>query len=82
MISTMDATRRLSCPVCRAIDWSRDGVTMAVDINGEVHRVRLDDAKPDGVDAAWRCDRCGFQPIHDSDLASHLTEMQLGLVPT
>ena len=39
-IADMDDTMRLSCPKCRAIDWSRDGVTMAVDINGEIHRVR------------------------------------------
>jgi len=73
---------RLSCPSCRAIDWSRDGFTMAVDINGEIHRFRLNDAYPDQYDARWQCERCGFQPVAASELADHLAAMQLALVPT
>jgi len=75
MISAMDHTMRLSCPKCRAIDLSRDGLTMAVDINGDIHRVRINRADP-GSAAPWACERCGFKPIADSDLANHLVEMQ------
>ena len=71
---------RLSCPSCRAIDWSRDGVTMAVDINGEIHRVGLTAAHLEGANSPWRCDRCGFQPVAGSDLAIHLVEMKVALV--
>jgi len=72
----MDDTMRLSCPSCRAIDWSRDGVTMAVDINGDIHRVRVNRADPPIAAAPWECERCGFKPIADSDLANHLLEIQ------
>jgi len=81
MISAMDATMRLSCPVCRAIDWSRDGFTMAVDINGEIHRVRMSGAFREDTYARWTCERCGYQPVIGSDLATHLAEMQIALVP-
>jgi ribosomal protein S27AE len=77
----MDETMRLSCPICRAIDWSRDGFTMAVDINGEIHRVRLVGPHPEQADARWQCERCGFQPAAGSALANHLTEMQISIVP-
>jgi hypothetical protein len=72
----MDDTMRLSCPSCRAIDWSRDGLTMAVDINGDIHRVRVNRADPTTAAAPWECERCGFRPIADSDLANHLVEIQ------
>jgi hypothetical protein len=76
----MDATMRLSCPNCRAIDWSRGGLTMAVDINGEIHRLSARRLHPDSADARWECERCGFQPVADSDLATHLAEMKVALV--
>jgi hypothetical protein len=76
----MDDTMRLSCPSCRAIDWSRDGVTMAVDINGEIHRVGARHAPLEDNGSRWRCDRCGFQPAAGSDLAIHLVEMKVALV--
>ena len=73
----MDETLRLRCPACRAIDWSRDGFTMAVDINGELHRVRVHAAERGGAtNDPWSCDRCGFQPEHDGDLARHLLQIQ------
>ena len=69
----MDATLRARCPTCRAINWSRDGFTMAVDVNGELHRVR---AKPSSSSAdaetRWTCGRCGFRPDDDSDLVRNL----------
>ena len=76
MISAMDDMMRLSCPSCRAIDWARDGFTMAVDINGDIHRVRVNRADPTIAAAHWECERCGFKPIGDSDLANHLLEIQ------
>ena len=76
----MDDTMRLSCPNCRAIDWSRDGVTMAVDINGEIHRVEGKRAPIADDGSRWQCDRCGFQPVAGSDLAIHLVEMRVALV--
>jgi ribosomal protein S27AE len=79
MISVMDAWMRLSCPKCRAIDWSRDGLTLAVDINGEIHRVRVRDVRPENRDGRWECERCGFQPVAGSDLAVHLVEVKLVL---
>ena len=73
----MDENLRLGCPACRAIDWSRDGFTMAVDINGELHRVRVHAAEPArATDEPWSCDRCGFQADHDGDLARHLLQLQ------
>jgi hypothetical protein len=69
----MDATLRARCPSCRAINWSRDGFTMAVDVNGELHRVR---AVPAGstvdADTEWTCGRCGYRPAEDSDLVQNL----------
>lgn len=79
MIAAMDETLRLSCPNCRAIDWSRDGVTMAVDINGEIHRVRVKTVSHVDDEARWACDRCGFQAVAGSDLAIHLVEMKVAL---
>jgi len=76
----MDETMRLSCPNCRAIDWSRDGVTMAVDINGEIHRVGVTGVPTADDGSRWQCDRCGFQPVAGSDLAIHLVEMRVALV--
>jgi hypothetical protein len=74
----MDETLRLACPVCRAIDWSRDGFTMAVDINGELHRVRVSPADPAAVaEGPWSCERCGHHPANDGDLARHLHDFQL-----
>ncbi len=70
---------RLSCPNCRAIDWSRDGVTMAVDINGEIHGVRVESGIPDDDDAHWECERCGFRAVAGSDLAIHLVDMKVAL---
>lgn len=78
-MAPMDETMRLSCPSCRAIDWSRDGVTMAVDINGEIHRVRVENVYPIDADAHWECERCGFQAVAGSDLAIHLVEMKVAL---
>ena len=75
MMSAMAVAMRLSCPKCRAIDWSRDGLTMAVDINGDIHRARVNRADPTTA-ARWECERCGFKPIANSDLANHLVEMQ------
>jgi len=73
----MDAKLRLRCPKCRAIDWSRDGFTMAVDINGELHPLRVTPADSARDDTArWTCERCGYQPPDDDDLAEHLTEME------
>ena len=72
----MDESLRLRCPVCRAIDWSRDGFTMAVDINGELHRVRINAADPAGAGDPWSCDRCGFEPADGGDLARHLLQFQ------
>ena len=72
----MDETMRLSCPNCRAIEWFRDGTTMAADINGEIHRVRI---KGVVADPGWHCERCGFQPAPGSDLTKHLVDMQLVL---
>ena len=76
----MDDTMRLSCPSCRAIEWAREGVTMAVDINGEIHRLSVRRLPPEPVDTRWACERCGFQPVADSDLAIHLVEMKVALV--
>jgi ribosomal protein S27AE len=76
----MDATMRLSCPNCRAIEWFRDGTTMAVDINGEIHRVRVKGVPLEGANAPWHCGRCGFQPVAESDLATHLAAMKVALV--
>ena len=76
MIFAMDDTMRLSCPSCRAIDWVRDGFTMAVDINGDIHRVRVNRAGATLAAARWECERCGFKPIADSDLANHLLDNQ------
>ena len=75
----MDEMLRLSCPTCRAIDWSRDGVTMAVDINGEIHRVGEKSAYPVETDASWECQRCGFRAVAGSDLAVHLANMKVAL---
>lgn len=73
----MDADLRLRCPICRAIDWSRDGFTMAVDINGELHPIRVTDADPTAApDTPWECGRCGFHPAYPSDLGHALEEMQ------
>jgi hypothetical protein len=76
----MDDTMRLSCPNCRAIDWSRDGVTIAVDINGEIHRVGVQPIHVEDNASRWQCDRCGFQPVAGSGLAIHLVEMKVALV--
>jgi hypothetical protein len=76
----MDDTMRLSCPNCRAIDWSRGGVTMAVDINGEIHRLSDKQLAASSADAPWECERCGFQPRAGSDLAIHLGNMKVALV--
>lgn len=73
----MDETFRLSCPICRAIDWSRDDVTMAVDINGEIHRVGVNGAYPVETDSSWECQRCGFRAVAGSDLAVHLADMKV-----
>jgi hypothetical protein len=76
----MDDTMRLSCPKCRAIDWSHDEFTMAVDINGEIHRVRVPRAHPGDAGAHWHCERCGFRPAPGSDLVHHLREMHFAHV--
>jgi hypothetical protein len=76
----MDDTMRLSCPSCRAIDWARDGFTMAVDINGDIHPIRVNHGDPTIAAANWQCERCGFKTIADSDLANHLVEMQVAHV--
>jgi hypothetical protein len=79
-MAAMDETMRLSCPNCRAIVWSHGGATMAVDINGEIHRLSVNRLSLDSVDARWECARCGFEPVADSDLAIHLVEMKVAFV--
>ena len=69
----MDATLRARCPTCRAINWSRDGLTMAVDVNGELHRVRANPAGSSaGADTEWTCGRCGYRAAEESDLGRNL----------
>ena len=71
----MESTLRGQCPTCRAINWSRDGVTIAVDVNGDVHRLRttsMGDRSAADV-ARWTCERCGYQPAEGSDLDTELS---------
>lgn len=73
----MDVNLRIRCPICRAINWSRDGFTMAVDINGELHPIRISANDPNlPADASWQCERCGYRPAYPGDLAHALDRME------
>ena len=71
----MESTLRGQCPTCRAINWSRDGVTLAVDVNGEVHRLGTTSTgrPPTAESAPWTCERCGYQAAEGSDLETELS---------
>jgi len=50
---------------------------MAVDINGELHPVRVTANHPARAgDERWTCERCGYRPRAEEDLADHLNEIQ------
>jgi rubredoxin len=74
----MDDTRmRLHCPDCRAIAWSRDGFTMTSDVNGQLNRIRVAGAEPAAAEAPWTCGRCGYRAGPETDLARHLSQVQV-----
>jgi transposase-like protein len=50
---------------------------MAVDINGELHPLRITATNSGPADVQrWTCERCGYQPPEEDDLTQHLTEME------
>ncbi len=71
-----DSRLRLHCPNCLAIAWSRDGFRMTADVNGQLNRIRVARATSTADAAPWTCDRCGYQPAPDSDLARHISQVR------
>ena len=75
----MESTLRGQCPTYRAINWSRDGVTIAVDVNGEVHRFGTAPigGPSDPEPAAWTCERCGYRAAEGGDLEIELSVLAI-----
>ena len=62
----------LRCPVCRALDWHRDGFAMRELANGAVVRERV--APSVDVLTPWSCARCAYEVPDAVALRHSLTE--------
>jgi hypothetical protein len=74
---TSEQVLRLWCPVCRAIDWRRDGFSIAEDPTRRfIGRRRV--APAGDVDfVAWACHSCGYELSSATQLAGYLLMLQL-----
>jgi hypothetical protein len=71
-------TLRLSCPVCRGIDWRRDGFSIAQDPTERViERRRVAPPARLGSEDVWTCHVCGHELSGATELASFLRGLQL-----
>jgi hypothetical protein len=74
----MGVAAAIRCPVCRAIDWFRDGyVVIEMETTGEIIRRRVSPSDPALSDSVWSCTECGYEVVVPSKLDSALTEMKL-----
>jgi hypothetical protein len=78
-ISTRSDRRQpdLRCPVCRAIDWRRDGFAISIDRpTGELWRRRIG-ISGRSEDLAWECRACGHALGPSLELARELNRLRV-----
>ena len=64
------------CPVCRSIDWFRDGCLITEDEGGTVMVVRVQASDTRIVGAGWSCNYCAHELLTETRLAHDLFELE------
>lgn len=70
----------LRCPICRAIDWYRDGVVISELETDRVAGRRAEPAIAGPTATLWSCMQCGHELLTWTGLAKSLDELERSAV--